>query len=138
MDRKNTPRAQTKPKSAAPKRIKAGLPAASRAENYPTRSAAAFAEIAGGFITDAAVISKIRNDLSAYCKRDTPAMVEVHKARIMLGTFAKRLFQKWAVEGWGGIFCAGKEDLKPRCGSSGRKSDESGAKKIRQTDPIHF
>ena len=47
-------------------------------------AAAAFTEIAGGFVTDTAAISKTRNNLLAYCKRDTLAMVEVHKALVML------------------------------------------------------
>ncbi len=47
-------------------------------------AASAFAEMAAGFITDAAAVKNLRKSLLAYCKRDTLAMVEVHKALIML------------------------------------------------------
>jgi hypothetical protein len=36
------------------------------------------------------------------------------------------------------IFCVRKEELPPRCGASGQNSDETGAKKQRQTDLSTF
>jgi hypothetical protein len=54
-------------------------------------AASAFAEMAAGFITDAAAVENLRKSLLAYCKRDTLAMVEVHKALIMLSGHVKTI-----------------------------------------------
>jgi hypothetical protein len=43
-------------------------------------AAAAFAQLASGFISDIAEVDRLRAAFLAYCKRDTLAMVEVHRA----------------------------------------------------------
>jgi hypothetical protein len=45
-------------------------------------AAAAFVQLASGFIFDTTEIQRLRSAFLAYCKRDTLAMVEVHKALI--------------------------------------------------------
>ena len=47
-------------------------------------AAAAFAQMASGAITDAGTIARLRGALLEYCKRDTWAMVEVHRALVRL------------------------------------------------------
>jgi hypothetical protein len=47
-------------------------------------AAAAFVELASGFISDSTEVQRLRSAFLAYCKRDTLAMVEVHKALIAL------------------------------------------------------
>jgi hypothetical protein len=44
---------------------------------------AAFVQLASGFISDATEVQRLRSAFLAYCKRDTLAMVEVHKALIV-------------------------------------------------------
>lgn len=43
-------------------------------------AAAAFAQMASGAMTDPAEVSRVRAELLAYCRHDTLAMVEVHRA----------------------------------------------------------
>jgi hypothetical protein len=45
-------------------------------------AASAFAQLASGMIFYPVEIDRLRGDLLAYCKRDTFAMVEVHRALI--------------------------------------------------------
>jgi len=45
-------------------------------------AASAFAQLASGTISDPIEIDRLRGDFLAYCKRDTLAMVEVHRALI--------------------------------------------------------
>ncbi|MDE8347818.1 MAG: DUF2779 domain-containing protein [Acidocella sp.] len=47
-------------------------------------ASAAFVQLASGTISDTGQVLQLRAALLAYCKRDTLAMVEVHRALIML------------------------------------------------------
>jgi hypothetical protein len=47
-------------------------------------ASAAFAQLASGTISDTGQVLQLRTALLAYCKRDTLAMVEVHRALIRL------------------------------------------------------
>ncbi len=47
-------------------------------------AASAFVQLASGAISDADLVGQLRAALLAYCKRDTLAMVEVHRALILL------------------------------------------------------
>jgi hypothetical protein len=51
-----------------------------------TAAAGAFLQIASGAISDANVAGSMRTALLAYCKRDTLAMVEVHRALMQLAS----------------------------------------------------
>jgi len=52
-------------------------------------AAAVFVQLASGFVSDSAEIARLRAAFLAYCKRDTLAMVEVHKALIRLADSAQ-------------------------------------------------
>ena len=49
-------------------------------------ASAAFVQLASGTVSDTSQVLQLRTALLAYCKRDTLAMVEVHRALIRLAS----------------------------------------------------